>query len=244
MAQHGHCPWAEALDRDGWAVTEPLVPELELAALGVALAAFASGHERRGGVRNLLEISAEVRALAESPAVRGVVEAVLGAGAFAVRALLFDKTPATNWKVAWHQDRTVAVRERREVPGFGPWTVKAGVPHAQAPASVLERMLAVRVHLDPCGAGNGPIRFLPGSHRGGKLSPAAIEEWRRREPACVGLAPRGALLAFRPLLLHASSAAEQPGHRRVVHLELAAEDLPAPLEWHCRIPSRPAPLDR
>ncbi len=36
----------------------------------------------------------------------------------------------------------------------GPWSVKAGIDHAQAPATILEQMVAVRVHLDPSMASN------------------------------------------------------------------------------------------
>ena len=37
---------------------------------------------------------------------------------------------------------------------------------------------------------------------------------------------------MRPLLLHASASGTAPGHRRVVHLEYAAEPLPGGLEWY------------
>ena len=46
--------------------------------------------------------------------------------------------------------------------------------------------------------------------------------------------PAGGLLLMHPLLLHASSPASQPGHRRVIHLEYAAESLPGQLEWYER----------
>jgi ectoine hydroxylase-related dioxygenase (phytanoyl-CoA dioxygenase family) len=223
---------AAAVERDGWAVTPPVVPQLAVDRLIDALAPLASGSETRGGVRNLLDASPAVRALAASPAVRSVAEAVLGPHCFAVRATLFDKTPAANWKVVWHQDVTIAVRARADVAGFGPWSEKAGVPHVRPPVALLERMLAVRVHLDDCGAENGPVRVLSGSHRAGRLSPAAIDAWRASVAAVDCVAERGAILAFRPLILHASSPAAAPAHRRVLHLEFAAEVLPAPLEWH------------
>jgi hypothetical protein len=69
---------------------------------------------------------------------------------FPVRAIYFDKTPDSNWNVAWHQNLTIAVRERRDAAGFGPWSVKAGVPHVQPPVELLEHLVAVRLHLDPC----------------------------------------------------------------------------------------------
>ena len=243
---------AAAIARDGWAVTPPLVPQLEVDALVKSLAPLAT--DARGGVRNLLDSAPAVRALATSPAVRSVAEAVLGPECFAVRALLFDKTPDANWKVVWHQDLTIAVRARANVAGYGPWSEKGGVPHVQPPAELVERMLVVRVHLDDCGADNGPVRVLPGSHRAGRLSAAAADAWRAGAEAvdCLAergaidawrggaeavdcLAERGAILAYRPLILHASSPATAPAHRRVVHLEFAAESLDPPLEWHARV---------
>jgi hypothetical protein len=88
----------------------------------------------------------------------------LGAGARPVRAILFDKNAEVNWGLAWHQDRTIAVRRRVEVPGFGPWTVKAGMVHVAPPFSLLARMITVRIHLDPVDAANAPLLIAPGSH--------------------------------------------------------------------------------
>lgn len=86
-----------------------------------------------------------------------------------------------------------------------------------------------------CGADNGPVRVLPGSHRVGRLSAEAIDHWRERQPSVDCLADRGAILAFRRLILHASSPAKAPEHRRVVHIEFATDELPAPLDWYSRV---------
>jgi hypothetical protein len=231
-----HEEWAARLEQEGFALLPEAVPGDTLESLLAALVSVSSDTEprRRGGVRNLFESIAEVRDIARSGAMRAAAEAVLGPGCFAVRALLFDKTPEANWKVIWHQDLTIAVRERRSVEGFGPWSDKAGIPHVQPPTGLLERMVAVRLHLDDCGAENGPVRVLPGSHRVGRLGPEDIAAWRERTPPVECLVPRGGLLVMRPLLLHASSPATAPAHRRVLHLEYAAETLPGGLEWHER----------
>ena len=223
-----------AVDEKGWFTATREVQEAALTALLEEVAPFFSEAGGRGGVRNLLDLPG-VRRFAASAAVREVVEPVLGAGCFAVRGLLFDKTADANWMVGWHQDVTIAAHPRRNVPGFGVWSQKAGVPHVQASAEVLEQMLSVRVHLDPCGPDNGPLRVLPGSHREGRMGPAAVERWLAvaRSEAC--LAPRGAIVAFRPLLLHASSPATCPHHRRVVHLEFAAGPLPGGLNWYWQV---------
>lgn len=190
---------------------------------------------RRGqqlyGMRDLLRAVAEVRALAESPALLGLVTGVLGPGAFAVRGLWFDKTPGANWGVPWHQDLTIAVRERVETPGFGPWTVKAGIPHVRPPIDVLAGMLTVRVHLDDCGPEDGPLRAVPGSDRSGRLDAEATRRLLEAGPVADCLVARGGAVLMRPLLLHASEASTRPTHRRVVHLEYAAQPLPEPLHW-------------
>ena len=65
-----------------------------------------------------------------------------------VRAVLFDKTEDANWSVAWHQDRTIAVRERREVANYGPWSVKDGATHVEPPFEMMRGMVTLRAHLD------------------------------------------------------------------------------------------------
>ncbi|MBE4750395.1 phytanoyl-CoA dioxygenase family protein [Corallococcus sp. ZKHCc1 1396] len=225
------------IDRDGFAILSRGISPETVEALLQELHPVSDGAntQRRGGVRNLLENVPAVRELARSVPVREAAEAILGPRCFAVRGLLFDKTPDANWKVLWHQDLTIAVRERRDLPGFGPWSEKAGVPCVQPPTQVLEDMVAVRVHLDDCGEANGPVRILAGSHREGRLSAALIPRWLERTEPQDCLVPRGGLLVMRPLLLHASSPARVPAHRRVIHLEFAAHALSGGLQWHARV---------
>ena len=171
---------------------------------------------------------------ARSTAVRHIPEALLGTGCFVTRAILFDKTPESNWKVPWHQDVAIAVAARHDEPGFGPWSVKDGVVHVQPPAEVLAGMVTVRVHLDDCAADNGPVRVLPRTHSLGKLSQDQIEHLRGKVTEVACTARRGGLLAFRPLLLHASSASTSPRRRHVAHFEFAAADLPGALDSQLR----------
>ncbi len=227
----------DRLHRDGFAIVPDVLSRQAAGSLAEAfggLAADPAVRARHGdpyGVRNALELVPAARAAAEGPAVRALVEPVIGAGAFIVRAVLFDKHPGANWRVGWHQDLIIPVRERVETPGFRGWSVKAGVPHVHPPAGVLEGMLTVRLHLDDCGPENGPLRVVPGSHARGILSVEAAREARAgADPTECCLEAGGALL-MRPLLLHASSPAASPAHRRVLHLEFAAEPLPRGLEW-------------
>jgi ectoine hydroxylase-related dioxygenase (phytanoyl-CoA dioxygenase family) len=219
------------IKENGFAIVSSVIPMDAVDHLLQVLAPLKLG-AHRGGVRNLLRISPEVQELARSSSIYVLIEPIVGRDAFPVRSILFDKTPDANWKVAWHQDLTIAVRERRSVQGFGPWSEKEGVVHVQPPVAVLEEMLTVRVHLDDCGLENGPVRVIPGSHRSGRLNPESIEDWCRKQPAEACVVPRGGVLVMRPLLLHASLQAVSPAHRRVIHLEYAASTLPGGLEWH------------
>jgi hypothetical protein len=233
----------ELLDTDGFALIRRLASDAQLDELRGAVVHVEQDVRRsravrvkRGRVfarRDLLNI-AVVRDWVKSPAVRDVVRRVLGDGARAVRGILFDKTPAANWLVPWHQDLSIAVRERRDVEGFGPWSVKAGVQHVQPPVEILNGMLAVRIHLDPCQADNGPLRVIRGSHRA-LWTPAQLERLFSESHPVTCCADAGDALFMRPMLVHTSAPALALGHRRVVHIEFAPRALPSGLEWHCSI---------
>ena len=144
---------------------------------------------------------------------------VLGNDAIPFRATLFDKSPTSNWLVVWHQDTALPLRERREVSGWGPWSIKDGVNYAHAPATALEQVLALRLHLDDSVGENGPLRVLPGTHTLGVLSDDALHELSTKIAAIDCLVPRGGILAMRPLVVHASSKSQSNAPRRVLHIE-------------------------
>ncbi len=183
------------------------------------------------GRRGLLAVPA-VAALAGSPTLMNLVRPHLRGEPKVARALYFDKSTVANWLVSWHQDLTLAVRKRVDHTGFGPWSMKAGIPHVQPPVELLEQMLTVRLHLDDADDENGALRVLPGTHQLGRLSADQITELRqnREEHPCAASA--GDALLMRPLLLHASGRSTSQRHRRVLHLEYASFDLPGGLEWH------------
>jgi hypothetical protein len=127
---------------------------------------------------------------------------------------------------------TIAVRSRADVEGFGPWSEKDGVPHAQAPARLLDQIITVRLHLDTCDETNGALRVLSGSHKFGRVEISALMGLRKECTETVCKVSVGGALIMRPLLLHASGRSRINGHRRVLHIEYAGFDLPEPLQWH------------
>jgi hypothetical protein len=143
-----------------------------------------------------------------------------------VRGLYFDKPPASNWSLPWHQDLTIAVKDNSLSSNrFRNRTTKAGIPHVEAPREVLEQMLTLRIHLDDVDEENGPLQVLPGSHRGqnGAVSQLAVSIH----------SAAGGVLAIRPLVSHASGPSlAKNRHRRIIHLEFAASaELPDGFEW-------------
>lgn len=176
----------------------------------------------RAGIRNAFKIEV-VRSLASDDRLVGMARKVLGANAVPFRATLFDKSQRSNWLVVWHQDTALPLRDRRETQGWGPWSVKEGVTCAHAPASALEQVLAIRVHLDDSTEENGPLRVLPGTHVMGVLTDDAINDLGLARSAVECHVPAGGVLLMRPLLVHASSKAKAAGKsRRVLHIEYAS----------------------
>jgi ectoine hydroxylase-related dioxygenase (phytanoyl-CoA dioxygenase family) len=240
MSQKAPLTGENMLESAGYEIVPGVVSPETVAKLKDAVAVAVVGPDSavrgRGAssyaMRDLLRLIPIVRQLANGPDLRAWVDPVFGTAAKPVRGLLFDKTPQANWKVPWHQDLSIAVRQKLPALGYGPWSVKAGIPHVQPPREVLESMLTVRLHLDDCTVENGPLQVLPGSHSSGILDQANIESLRGTVPSVVCPVPTGGVLLMRPLLLHASSPAILPHHRRVIHIEYAAAQLSGDLEWY------------
>ncbi len=224
------------LDLLGFSVIPDLLNSEEVTELLAALSAIKAitGVRKKStvyAIRNLLDATPAVAALASSEKVMSLAQAALGPNAAPVRATLFDKTPDANWLVPWHQDLTICVKNRVEADGYGPWTVKSGVHHVQPPEEILESMLAIRIHLDDTHANNGALRVLPATHRFGRLTSEQIELDQENITAVTCPMSRGGALLMKPLLLHASSASTKPSHRRVIHIDFAACQLPTGMHW-------------
>jgi hypothetical protein len=148
-----------------------------------------------------------------------------------VRALLLNKTSDQNWSLGWHQDRTIAVRKRIDTPCFTNWTIKSEIQHVEPPFALLERMLTLRVHLDPVGPANAPLLIAPGSHRLGRIAEAGIASTVAKLGTHACLAARGDIWLYSTPILHASEAATEPSARRVLQVDFSSEGLPGELDW-------------
>ena len=219
-ASNGQQDWQNAMNEQGFAVVPSVLSTRELIPILVSLADL-QPPRGRAGIRHVLS-HPTVKVVADNPRLVEMAQAVLGSSAFPFRATLFDKTPEGNRLLSWHQDTALPLQEQIETPGWGPWSEKEGVIYAQAPASALQNVLALRLHLDDCGEENGPLRVIPGTHGLGILSEAEIERHTTYDDPVDCLAARGGVVAMRPLVIHASSRSRSQAPCRVLHIEYAA----------------------
>jgi hypothetical protein len=213
--------------KDGYFV----IPGVIDAVLNRRLGAFVGGLANGGaGSRRLLD---EAWCTHLAGALRGDtrIRSLLPRNAVAVQCTLFGKSPTKNWLVALHQDLSIPVRDRVDGPECSGWSEKEGQLYVQPPVSVLERLVAVRVHIDDCPAESGALRVVPHSHLEGRIDPSQSEALRRHHSEAVVPVALGGVLVMRPLLLHASSKATSPTPRRVLHFVFGPPELPLGLEW-------------
>ncbi|HWW63089.1 MAG TPA: phytanoyl-CoA dioxygenase family protein [Thermoanaerobaculia bacterium] len=198
------------MNERGYEIVKAVFSDAECDALLGRLAAVSRS---RAGARHL---SAQLSDVANDPRLRR-----LARNATLFRITLFDKSRLANWSVAWHQDTALPLRTRFDAEGWGPWSLKGGIHYAHAPAAALERVIALRVHLDDSTPANGPLRVLPGKHRLGVLTDDEVANAARSTQAVDCIVARGGVLAMRPLLIHSSPRVTSPAPRRVLHIEYA-----------------------
>jgi ectoine hydroxylase-related dioxygenase (phytanoyl-CoA dioxygenase family) len=212
--------WTSAIENEGFAIIPEVLRREDISVLTATLDKSTLPRSR-AGVRHVLR-DPVVANVALDSRLLSIAQDILGGSAIPFRATFFYKSPKSNWLVAWHQDTALPLRERRETECWGPWSIKEGVNYAHAPASVLCRVIALRVHVDDSTAENGPLRVLPGTHSHGVLSDEQIHSLADEVRAVECLVPQGGVLAMRPLIVHASSKSQVAAQRRVLHIEYAA----------------------
>ncbi|MBX9655739.1 phytanoyl-CoA dioxygenase family protein [bacterium] len=233
--------WVNAIEEDGFVVLPSIFDANQLAQMRSEITAgfannehSASAVKRRNGTmvaaRNVLEWMPSASTVWNVPPILELLRRLLGSDFGLVRALYFDKPPGQSWVLPWHKDSTIAVVDNELASdSFTHPTIKAGVPHVEAPPELLERMLTLRIFLDDVTEENGPLRVQPGSHR----SSESVESVTANVQLVLGRA--GDVLAMRPLLTHSSghSKPDSKMNRRTLHLEFAADrQLPDGYDWH------------
>lgn len=224
----------EIADKGFTVIGNIFTPE-EVAALAICIQEADTSNDTFRKTKDLFAIRQFLKEIpAVVPAVfndklKDVICRLFGEGYHPVKSIYFDKPGESNWFVAYHQDLTISVKEKAEVPGFGPWTVKQQQYAVQPPLPVLEQNFTIRIHLDNTDEQNGALRVVPGSHKKGIYRPETIDWTVETEAICD--VPEGGIMIMRPLLLHASSRTTNNHKRRVIHIEFSNQSLPVPLQW-------------
>ncbi|MET3980542.1 hypothetical protein ABIB62_003143 [Mucilaginibacter sp. UYP25] len=99
-------------------------------------------------IRQFLKEIPTVNDIVFNDKLKAIINSLFGHGYFAVKSIYFDKPEKSNWFVAWHQDLTISVDKKAELPGYGPWTVKQNQFAVQPPLNILQNNFTIRIHLD------------------------------------------------------------------------------------------------
>jgi ectoine hydroxylase-related dioxygenase (phytanoyl-CoA dioxygenase family) len=175
-------------------------------------------------IRQFLKEIPEVNDLIFNDNIKTIIKEIFGEKYFVVKSIYFDKPEKSNWYVAYHQDLTISVDKKAELPNFGPWTTKQNQFAVQPPLHILENVFTIRIHLDDTDENNGALKVVPKSHAKGIYRPETIDWTVETETICnVG---KGGIMIMKPLILHGSNRTTNGKKRRVIHIEFSDMELP------------------
>jgi ectoine hydroxylase-related dioxygenase (phytanoyl-CoA dioxygenase family) len=217
----------DVFQRDGFAVIPAVLAESQCDIVATAVSSFASDSP---GTRSLLAHDG-CRALMATLRTHPTLSVLIPSDHVAAQCTYFEKSIDNNWLVPIHQDLSIPVRARVDHPALRGWSDKEGTLYVQPPADVLETLVAVRVHLDPCLDTDGPLQLVAGTHTRGRIDAAEASRLKQAGPVVTCAVDRGGALVMRPLALHASSKATGTSRRRVLHIVFGPSELAYGLQW-------------
>jgi hypothetical protein len=189
----------ELVAEHGFAIIPAVFSREEIVPLRVELSQTNLGRGR-AGMRNALQ-NPFFAAFARAPRLLSVANDVLGAEAFPFRARCSTSLRIPIGALRGIKTEALPLRERLEIEGWGPWSVKHGITYALAPSEAMSKVIALRVHLDDSIASNGPLRVCP--------EPTSWACWTMNR-------------WMEPLIVHSSSKSQTDKPRRVLHIEYTA----------------------
>lgn len=219
----------------GYAIISNVFSEKEIEQLSETISKIDSSNEtfRKSkdlfAIRQFLKEIPEVNSFIFNENLKSIIKNLFGSHCFVVKSIYFDKPETSNWYVAYHQDLTISVNEKKEIPNFGPWTTKQNQFAVQPPTDILENIFTIRIHLDDTDENNGALKVVPNSHSKGIYRPENIDWTIETEDICV--VPKGGIMIMKPLLLHGSNRTLNGNRRRVIHIEFSDKELPEDLKW-------------
>jgi hypothetical protein len=116
-------------------------------------------------IRQFLKELPQVVPLIFNSNLKTLIHALFDSDYFVIKSIYFDKPELSNWFVSWHQDLTIVVDKKADIPGYGPWTVKQNQFGVQPPLDILQDNFTIRIHLDDTDQDNGALKVIPGSHK-------------------------------------------------------------------------------
>ena len=184
-------------------------------------------------IRQFLKEVPEIKDLIFNGNIQRVVKEIFGEKYFVVKSIYFDKPETSNWYVAYHQDLTISVDKKLDLPDFGPWTTKKNQFAVQPSLDILENIYTIRIHLDDTDENNGALKVVPKSHTKGIYRPETIDWTIETEEICN--VEKGGIMIMKPLTLHGSNRTTNGKKRRVIHIEFSDIELPEVLQWSERM---------
>lgn len=186
-------------------------------------------HEQLFAIRQILKEAPQLTKIIFNQKLTKLIDEVMGKDYFVTKSIYFDKPPASNWFVSYHQDLTISVNARATLTGFDNWTVKQGQYAVQPPLAVLDNCFTLRIHLDDTDEQNGALKVIPASHQKGIYRAEHVNWAQASEVFCK--VNRGGIMLMKPLLLHASNRTTNQKRRRVIHIEFSNVELPSEIQW-------------
>jgi ectoine hydroxylase-related dioxygenase (phytanoyl-CoA dioxygenase family) len=212
--------------RNGYVIFPQLIEQDLIRQLQKAIAKYTTKctikHSRQSayGIRDLDRKIPEIKNLAFSSLLLTILQKYSNSQELQlIKAIFFNKNINHNWLVSWHQDKTIAVKEKISLPNFKNWTVKQGVPHAQPPLEILEKIITIRIALNNTDCHNGALKIIPQSHQLGILDRQEIEQITNLQTPLICSLKAGDALIMHPLILHSSSKSLNQSDRGTIHLE-------------------------
>ena len=184
-------------------------------------------------IRQFLKEVPEVTKLIFNDRIKEIINEIFGGEYFVVKSIYFDKPEKSNWYVAYHQDLTISVDKKLEIPDYGPWTTKQNQFAVQPPLDILENIYTIRIHLDDTDENNGALKVIPKSHSKGIYRPETINWEVETEEICK--VAKGGIMIMKPLTLHGSNRTTNGKKRRVIHIEFSDREIPDELQWSERL---------
>lgn len=184
-------------------------------------------------VRQFLKEIPELVGILFNEKLKQIINELFGKDYFVVKSIYFDKPEQSNWFVSYHQDLTISVDKKIDLPNYGPWTVKQNQFAVQPPLDVLENIYTIRILLDDTDENNGALKVIAGSHLKEIYRPETIDWTKESETICK--VKKGGIMIMKPLLLHGSNRTTNNNQRRVIHIEFSNMELPQGLNWSERI---------